>query len=66
MADKYLHERFVNWSDFKNDLKNDLSRLVYKTSKANPIIIPVLISTDPDYKKPEKAKEEVLSDDTSL
>lgn len=66
VADKYLHERFVNWSDFKNDLKNDLSRLVYKTSKANPIIIPVLISTDPDYKKPEKAKEEVLSDDTSL
>lgn len=63
VADKHLKERFVNWSDFKNDLKNDLSRLVYKTSKANPIIIPVLISTDPDYKKPaSSSKEETISE----
>lgn len=54
VADKHLKEKFVNWSEFKNDLKNDLSRLIYKTTKANPIIIPVLISTDPDYVKPSK------------
>ncbi len=52
VADKHLKEKFVNWSEFKNDLKNDLSRLIYKTTKANPIIIPVLISTDPDYVRP--------------
>lgn len=54
VSEKHLSEKFVNWSEYKNDLKNDLSRLVYKTSKANPIIIPVLISTDPDNIKQEK------------
>lgn len=44
----HLGMRFINWSEFKLDFKSELSRLIYKTCKANPIIIPVFISTDLD------------------
>lgn len=43
---KYLVNKFVNWSEYKNTLKTELSHLIYKKTKHNPIIIPVLISTD--------------------
>ncbi len=43
---KHLVNKFINWSEYKNDLKNEMNRVVYKLTKSNPIIIPVLISTD--------------------
>jgi len=43
---KYLVNKFVNWSEYKNTLKTELSHLIFKKTKHNPIIIPVLISTD--------------------
>lgn len=48
VSENHLSQKFVNWVDYKSDLKNDISRLIYKACKSNPIIIPVLISTDPD------------------
>lgn len=45
-SQKHLQGKFINWSDYKNDIKNDVNRFLYKTTKRNPVIIPVVISTD--------------------
>lgn len=42
----FLQSKFINWSEYKTGLKNELSHYLYKEIKRNPIIIPVLISTD--------------------
>lgn len=58
---KYLINKYIDWSSYKTELKNDVSRLIYKYTRRNPIIIPVLISTDVDsikQKKQEKKQEE--------
>lgn len=53
---KYLVNKFVNWSEYKNSLKTELSHFIYKKTKRSPIIIPVLISTDlENVKKQTKA-----------
>ncbi len=41
-----LATKFINWSEYKTQLKNEISHYVYKDLKKSPIIIPVLISTD--------------------
>ncbi len=51
VASKQLTSKFINWSDFKTTLKNEISHFIYKDTKRNPIIIPVLISTDLDLVK---------------
>lgn len=43
---QYLVNKFINWSEYKNALKTELQHFIYKKTKQNPIIIPVLISTD--------------------
>ena len=43
---KYLSGKFINWSEYKTSLKNELSHYIYKEIKRSPIIIPFLISTD--------------------
>ncbi len=48
---KNLQTKFINWSDFKLAIKNEISHYVYKALKRNPIIIPVLISTDIEFLK---------------
>ena len=59
VAVKNLQTKFINWSDFKMAIKNEISHYVYKTVKRNPIIIPVLISTDVEVLK-AKQQESVL------
>ena len=49
VADKYLSQPRIDWAEFKSDIRNAESRLIYKAADANPIIIPVLISTDPAH-----------------
>lgn len=49
VSKKYLATKFINWSDFKTGIKNEVSHLVYKMIKRNPIIIPILISIDFEY-----------------
>ncbi len=46
VADKYLKAKFINWNDFKTDVKAEVSKYIYKDMKRNPIIIPVLLSTE--------------------
>ncbi len=48
VKDKMFSGRFINWVEFKNEVKNEISKYVYKKTKTNPIIIPVIISTEPE------------------
>ena len=50
IKDKMFSGRFINWVEFKNELKTEINKYVYKKTKTNPIIIPVVISTEPDSK----------------
>ncbi len=51
---KHLVNKFINWSDYKMELKNEIGRVLYKYIRRNPIVIPVLISTDVDSIKKTK------------
>ncbi len=51
VSNKFLTSKFINWSDYKTSLKNEISHYIYKDTKRNPIIIPVLISTDMEIMK---------------
>lgn len=46
VSEKYLQTKFINWSEYKTNIKNEVSHYIYKETKRSPIIIPVLISTD--------------------
>ncbi len=46
VSEENLSSKFINWSDYKTQLKNGISHYVYTELKKSPIIIPVLISTD--------------------
>lgn len=48
---KYLVNKFINWGEYKNTLRMELSHYIYKKTKRSPIIIPVLIATDLEMKK---------------
>lgn len=61
VSTKYLLSKFIEWADYKNDLKNEVSRLVYKYTRRSPIIIPVLISTDVENIKQKKAEKKIIS-----
>ena len=50
VKDKMFTGRFINWVEFKNELKSEISKYVYKKTKTNPIIIPVIISTELENK----------------
>lgn len=54
ISEKFLTQKFINWSEYKSAIKGDISTLIYKTIKRNPIIIPVLISTDLEVSKKEE------------
>ncbi len=42
---KILKNKYVDWKAFREMLKDDISRHLYKVTKRRPIIIPVLIDT---------------------
>lgn len=46
VKDKMFTAKFINWVEFKNEVKSEVSKYVYKKTKTNPIIIPVIISTE--------------------
>lgn len=54
---QFLASKFINWSEYKMAIKNEISHYIYKEVKRSPIIIPVLISTDTElFKQQEEAK----------
>lgn len=48
VKEKMFGGRFINWVEFKNEVKSEISKYVYKKTKTNPMIIPVIISTEPE------------------
>ena len=58
VASKFLTSKFINWSEFKTNIKNEISHYIYKETKRNPIIISVLISTDLDLIKRLNAEQQ--------
>ena len=46
VSKKHLSGKYINWNDFKRDVRNEVSRFIYQETKRNPITIPVLISID--------------------
>lgn len=48
---KMFAARFINWVEFKNEVKSEISKYVYKKTKTNPMVIPVIISTELEEKE---------------
>ncbi len=46
VTQKHSLSKYIVWNEYKNDIKNEVSRLLYRQTKRNPIVIPVVISTD--------------------
>ncbi len=46
VTEKHFKNKYINWQDYKQEIKQDINRLVYKQTKSNPIIIPVVVSVD--------------------
>ncbi len=46
VTEKHFKNKYINWQDYKNEIKQDVNRAIYKTTKSNPIIIPVVVSVD--------------------
>ncbi len=43
---KMLINKFVNWNDYKKEIKDEISRYLYKEIQRTPVIIPIIIATD--------------------
>lgn len=48
VSKKELIGKYINWNDYKRNIRNEASRYIYKQIKRNPIIIPVIIGTELD------------------
>lgn len=46
VSKKHLEGKYVNWNDYKRDVRNEVGRFIYQEVKRSPITIPVIISTD--------------------
>ena len=48
VSQKMLVNKFVNWNDYKKEIKEEISRFLYKELQRTPVIIPIIIATDED------------------
>jgi ribonuclease J len=46
VSKKHLEGKYINWNDYKRDIRNEITRFIYQETKRNPITIPVMISVD--------------------
>ena len=46
VSQKHLTGKYINWNDFKRDVRNETNRYIYENIRRRPITIPVIISTD--------------------
>lgn len=42
----HLESKYINWNEYKRDVRNEISRFIYQETRRNPITIPVIISTE--------------------
>ena len=48
VSSKMLVNKFVNWNDYKKEIKDEISRYLYKEIQRTPVIIPIIIATEED------------------
>lgn len=46
VSKKHLEGKYINWNDYKRDVRNEVNRFIYQETKRSPITIPVIISTE--------------------
>ena len=46
VSSKMLVNKFVNWNDYKKEIKDEISRYLYKEIQRTPVIIPIIIATE--------------------
>lgn len=44
--EKHFSKKYIDWNDLKNDIRDSISKTVYKTTKKSPIIMPSLIDVE--------------------
>lgn len=45
-SEKHLSGKYINWNEYKRDVRNDINRFIYQEIRRSPITIPVIISTE--------------------
>ncbi|MCD4826185.1 MAG: ribonuclease J [Acholeplasmataceae bacterium] len=45
-SEKHLKGKYINWNEYKRDVRNEINRYIYQEIKRRPITIPVIISTE--------------------
>lgn len=46
VTDKHLKGKYINWNEYKLQIRDEVSKYVYQTARRRPITIPVIISTE--------------------
>jgi len=46
VSEKHLKGKYVNWNEYKLEVRDEVSKFLYNETKRRPITIPVIISTE--------------------
>ncbi|MBU1094030.1 MAG: ribonuclease J [Firmicutes bacterium] len=46
VSKKHLEGKYINWNEYKRDVRNEVNRFIYQETRRSPITIPVIISTE--------------------
>ena len=46
ISQKHLSGKYINWNEYKRDVRNEINHFIYQETKRSPITIPVIISTE--------------------
>ncbi|HPG42864.1 MAG TPA: ribonuclease J [Acholeplasmataceae bacterium] len=46
VSKKHLDGKYINWNEYKRDVRNEVNRYIYQETRRSPITIPVIISTE--------------------
>ena len=46
VSEKFLESKYINWNDYKREVRNKINHFIYQETKRSPITIPVIISTE--------------------
>lgn len=46
VSQKHLEGKYINWNEYKRDVRNEVNRFIYQETRRSPITIPVIISTE--------------------
>ncbi|MBN2268089.1 MAG: ribonuclease J [Acholeplasmataceae bacterium] len=46
ISKKHLESKYINWNDYKRDVRNEINHFIYQQTRRSPITIPVIISTE--------------------